>query len=122
MTQTVVDGLVLQGRVEDVGPSPDVALQRPGDGRAGAAAGLAVRIVELRQRFFEAHVLAVDLHADAGAELLEETHPGAVADGAEVGENSLLRLGELVRAKLAGLLDVVAVLRGLRIRKQRRRL
>src|SRR6266851_10145081 len=82
----------------------------------------AVGRMQLSQRFLEADVLAVDLHPDAGAQLLEETHPGAVADGAEVGENSLLRLGQLVGPKLAGLLDVVAVLCRLRMREQRRRL
>src|SRR6266851_5434933 len=82
----------------------------------------AVGRMQLSQRFLEADVLAVDLHPDAGAQLLEETHPGAVADGAEVGENSLLRLGELVRAKLTGLLDVVAVLRSPWMHEQRGRL
>src|SRR5205823_13456082 len=92
----------------------------PGDGGAGAAADLAVRLVQLRQGLLEADILAVDLHSDAGAQLLEQAHPGAVADRAEVGEDALFRLGELVRAELARLLDVVAVLRGPRVREQRR--
>ena len=119
MTQAVVDGLVLQGHVEYVRARADVALQRLCDGGAGAAACLAVRLVQLREGFLEAYVLAVDLHADAGAQLFEEAHPGAVADGAEVGEDALLRLGELVRAELARLLDVVSVLGRVRVREER---
>src|SRR5439155_2290619 len=95
-------------------------LECPCDGSAGAAADLAVRLVQLRQGLLEADILAVDVHADAGAQLLEQAHPGAVADRAEVGEDALLRLGELMRAELARLLDVVAVLRGPRVREQRR--
>ena len=115
LPQAVIDRLLLQDHVEDVAAGADVALQCFRHRGAGLAPDIAVRLAEEGQRLVERQLLPVDLDRDPRAQLLEQARPRAVADRAEVGEHALLRLGQLVRAELARLLDRVPVDRGLGI-------
>ena len=105
----VVDRLLLQDHVEDVAARADVAAQRLGDGAARFATHLPVRLAEQVQRHIQLDLLAAEIDPDPGAQLLEQAHPGPVADRAEVGQDPLFRLRELVRTELALVLDEVAV-------------
>src|ERR1700730_15016190 len=122
MTQAVVDRLLAEDDVVDVRARAHVAVQRGGDGAARLAPHLAIRLTQLDQRLLERHRPAIEVDADSRAELLEESVPRRVADRAEIGEDSLFRLGKLVRAKLSRLFDGVAVARGLGVRIQALRL
>src|SRR4029077_21115882 len=97
------------------------ASQRRGDRAAGRPAHLPVWFAQERQRLFERQLPAIDLDADAGAQLLEQARPRRVADWAEVGQDPLLGLGQLMRPELASLFDAVPVPRRLGVRIQARR-
>ncbi len=120
LAQSVVDRLLLQDDVEDVGARADVAPQRHCDGATGSTPDLAVGLAQLRQRLLEGHLPPVQVDPNARAKLLEQPGPGRVAHRAVVGEDALLRLRKLVRPELAGLFDRVRVLRRLLVRVQAR--
>src|SRR5712692_9468219 len=109
MTQAIVDRLLAEDDIEDVGAGSRVAIQRRRYRAACLTPHFAVRLAEPDQRLLERQMPPVQVDADARAQLFEQPVPGGVADRAEVGEHALLGLGQLVRAKLPRLLDEVAI-------------
>src|SRR5438445_2893228 len=109
MTQAVVDGLLAEDDVVDVGTRAYVLAQRGCDGGAGFAAHVAVRLAQPDERFLERLRLPVEFYTNACAQLFEQAVPGCGANRAEVGEHTLLGLGELVRPELTRLLDHMTV-------------
>jgi len=77
--------------------------------KAGVITSFTVGLSQQGQRLFELQFLAVQLDVDRGAELLEKARPRRRSDRAEVGQDALFRLGQLVRPELASLLDRVPV-------------
>ena len=103
VAQAVVDGLVVQQRVEDERARAQPGLQRGGDGLGARAALLAVGRHEPRERGVERDrlVLAGQVDLDRRDLLAEQARPGRAARDALLGEDLLLGLGEQVRAVAA---------------------
>ena len=103
VAQAVVDGLVVQERVEDVGAGAQPGLQGGGDGLGARAALLAVGRHEARERGVERdrRVLAGQVDLDRRDLLAEQARPGRAAGDALLGEDLLLGLGEQVGAVAA---------------------
>ena len=98
--QAVLDRLVLEQRVEDVGAGAQAGLERGGDGLGGLSPLVAVRVEEPRERDVERDrlVLALEVDAERRGQLVEQAGPGAAAGDRELGRDLLLGLREEVVA------------------------
>ena len=108
--QAVVDRLVEQQRVEDVGARAQAGLERGGDRLRRRAAHLAVGRHEAAEGDVERHALVGvgELDADRARELGEQARPRVAAGERLLGQELLLGLGEEVRAVAAQRAQVVA--------------
>jgi hypothetical protein len=108
VAQPVVDGLVGQQRVVDVGARAQPGLQRRGHRLGRGPPDLAIGREQPAQSGVERKLLAVDVDLERRHELLEQAPPGGLAGQRLLGEDLLLGLGEQVGAVAPGRAQVVA--------------
>ncbi len=110
--QPIVDGLVVQQRVEQIGAGAQARLERPGDRFGRRAADIAIGGLEPAERHVESdRRLGVrQRHLDGARQLAEQAHPGVTTADRLLGQQLLLRLGEKMGPVGAGVAQVVATL------------
>ncbi len=106
--QAVVHRLVREQRVEHERSRPEPGLEGRGDCLGRLPPTLTIRGLQPREPLFEAHGLTVDVDLDRGRQLAEQARPGAATGRGLVGEQSLLRLGQQMRAVAARRRQMVA--------------
>ncbi len=118
-TQAVVDPFVDEDRVEDERTGAESGRESFRDRLGGRAADVAIAGIELRHRFLERGLLAVELHAQRTQKLLVQAAPGTDAGDGLLGDDLLLGLRQEIRAELPQRAQPVAPALELRAREMR---